>query len=146
VLHKRYDVKRRNGDHSEALARLPPGAVPCDEPDAITGHWPHWVTVGEEPESRWHREAWGLVGRSLPDGTYELCGPKLQANPEGYAVHTLVLHGSEVVDGCPRDWDGLRDFLSSYEGEGVVFHHPNGAMCKIRRDDFGFAWPPRKPE
>lgn len=21
------------------------GAIPCDEPDPVTGHWPHWVKV-----------------------------------------------------------------------------------------------------
>ena len=63
----------------------------------------------------------------FPDGTYELCGPKLQGNPEGFAEHTLVRHGTEVVD-PPRTWDGLRDFLASYDGEGIVFHHPDGRM------------------
>lgn len=133
ALFKRHDVKRGRP--------VPAGAIPCDDPDPVTGHWPHWIAVGEEPESRWHREAWNLVGRSLPDGTYELCGPKLQTNPEGYTEHVFIRHGSEVIESCPRDWDGLRDFLRDYTGEGVVFHAPDGRMCKIRRDDFGFAWP-----
>lgn len=36
-FYKRYDAK--NG-------KTPPtGAIPCCEPDPITGHWPHWVKV-----------------------------------------------------------------------------------------------------
>jgi hypothetical protein len=136
ALFKRYDVKRGKS--------VPTGAVPCDDPDPVTGHWPHWILVGEEPESRWHREAWNFVGRTMPDGTYELVGPKLQGNPEGYEQHVFIRHGVEVVDGCPRDWEALRAFLSAYSGEGIVFHHPNGAMTKIRRDDFGFDWPIKK--
>lgn len=144
-LFKRYDVK--------AGKVVPPGAIPCDKPDPVTGHWPHWVAVGPEPESRWHIEAWSGLRASdgsrfrafepLPDGTYELVGPKLQGNPEGFAEHTLVAHGSEVVENAPRTFDGLREFLSSYPGEGLVFLHPETfARCKIRRDDYGFGWPP----
>ena len=143
-LFKRYDVKKSKS--------VPQGAIPCDEPDPITGHWPHWIEVGSEPDSRYHVEAFTGLRSSdgsrfrprepIADGTYELVGPKVQGNPEGFAEHTLVRHGTEVVD-PPRTWDGLRDFLASYDGEGIVFHHPDGRMCKIRRDDFGFDWPPK---
>ena len=141
---KRYDVKKGKS--------VPQGAIPCDEPDPITGHWPHWIEVGSEPDSRYHVEAFTGLRSSdgsrfrprepIADGTYELVGPKVQGNPEGFAEHTLVRHGTEAVD-PPRTWDGLRDFLASYDGEGIVFHHPDGRMCKIRRDDFGFDWPPK---
>jgi hypothetical protein len=134
-LYKRYDVKRGKS--------VPGGAIPCEpEPDPVTGHWPHWIAVGEEPESRWYREARNVSG-ALPDGTYELCGERLQGNPEGFTGHVFIRHGAEVVPSCPREWDALRNFLSSYVGEGIVFHHPDGRMCKIRRDDFGFSWPIR---
>ena len=118
-----------------------PDAIPCDEPDPVTGHWPHWIPVGEEPESRWHREAWNAVDRTLPEGTYELCGPKLQGNPEGFSSHVFILHGVEIVVTDARSWEALRAFLEGYEGEGIVFHHPDGRRCKIRRDDYGFPWP-----
>ena len=36
VFYKRYDAKK---------GKQPPlGAIPCCEPDAITGHWPHWIS------------------------------------------------------------------------------------------------------
>jgi hypothetical protein len=133
-LYKRYDVKKGK------LA--PSGAIPCDpEADPVTGHWPHWAPVGEEPENKWHREAWArVVGRVL-DGTYELCGPKIQGNPEKLENHVLLRHDSTIIDDCPRTWEGLQAFLEAFPGEGIVFHYPDGRMCKIRRDDFGFQWP-----
>ncbi len=39
-------------------------------------------------------------------------------------------------------FDDIRVLLESFDFEGVVFHHHDGQrMCKIRRADFGFAWP-----
>src|SRR6476620_6230466 len=60
VLHLRYDAKRGK--------QPPPDAVPCQEPDAVTGHWPHWLPVGDRPEGKWHREAWAALPAPLPDG------------------------------------------------------------------------------
>jgi hypothetical protein len=132
VLHKRYDAK---------AGKLPPeGAIPCDPyPDATTGHWPHWIRVVEgDPGSRWHLDA--LSRASLTDGTYELVGPKINGNPDGFVDHCFVRHGEEVVE-VPRTFDGLRDFLCDFKHEGVVFKHDDGRRCKIRRADFGFVWP-----
>ena len=45
-LYKRYDAKRGK--------QPPEGAIPCQDPDPVTGHWPHWVKVDpEKPENRW---------------------------------------------------------------------------------------------
>lgn len=126
-LYKRYDAKRGKTP--------PPGFEPAQEPDPVTGHHPGWLAIGDGPEDRWHREAFDPT---LPDGTYELCGPKVQGNPEGYATHVLVRHGVEVLPDCPRTYDGLRDLLASGAIEGVVFHHPDGRMAKIKAKDFGF--------
>ena len=38
-LYKRYDAKKGK--------KPPTGAIPCCDPDPITGHWPHWVKVDE---------------------------------------------------------------------------------------------------
>ena len=131
----RYDAKR---------GKAPPaGAIPCTEaPDPITGHWPHWVEANR-PQDTWIREAhrFTMALGPLPDGTYEAIGPKIQDNPERLSAHLLMLHGEALVSPCPRDFAGLRAFLSRAAIEGIVFHHPDGRMCKIRRDDFGFPWP-----
>jgi hypothetical protein len=136
-LFKRYDVKRGKA--------VPPGAIACSEPDDVTGHWPHWIAVGDEPASVWHRAAFS--DGDFDDGTYELCGPKLQGNPEGLASHFLIRHGTEVVD-APRSFAELRDYVVGRHHEGLVFWREPGnvaaPMCKIRRADFGFAWPVRE--
>ncbi len=131
VLHKRYDAKK---------GKAPPeGAIPCDEPDPVTGHHPHWIVVGDEPESKWHRDT--LLG-SLPlaDGTYELCGPKISADPERLHTRAFIKHGDHVLTPT-RNFAGLREYLENNHIEGIVFAHPDGRMCKIRRADFGFSWP-----
>jgi len=86
---------------------------------------------------RWFREA------VLPaeDGTYELIGPKVQGNPYGEKEHRLVSHGANVLEGVPRRYGMLREWFSLNTLEGVVWHHPDGRMVKIKRRDFGFRWP-----
>lgn len=150
-LYKRYDAK---------VSKAPPADfTPAQEPDAITGHWPGWVPVGNGPEDRWHidaRKVWlpngwhNLAFNSaeqlcyfdpdfhiVPDGTYELCGPKVQGNPERFAEHVLVLHRCVVLFECPRDFDGLKAYLAEHDIEGVVWHCQDGRMVKIKAKDFG---------
>lgn len=131
-LYKRYDVKR--GKY------VPENAIPCQDSDAITGHWPHWVKCDRSNNGdKWHFQAFDDAPK-LEDGTYELCGPKIQGNPEDLKFHYLVKHGKFIIP---------KEFLNSYEFslvkrylevanvEGVVYHHPDGRMCKIRKSDFG---------
>ena len=70
------------------------------------------------------------------DGTYELVGPKVQGNPENYDAHMLVRHGTVVVLGAPRSYDDLAEFMNDFPHEGIVWHHPDGRMAKIKRRDF----------
>jgi hypothetical protein len=111
----------------------PVGFLPAQEPDTTTGHWPGWILVGDGPEDRWHREA--FVGTE-PDGTYELCGPKVQGNPDNFEKHVLVPHGKEILHDAPREFESLKAYLESREMEGIVWHHPDGRMVKIKRRDF----------
>lgn len=143
-LYKRYDAK-----HGKPA---PVDGIPCDEPDLVTGHWPHWIPVGDEPSSKYHREAWeGRRSESgeviIPDGTYELCGPKFSANPEGLALHTFIRHGEMAVR-VIRTFETLRTFLQGLRHEGLVFWREPGnvkaPMCKFRRSDFGLPWPIRE--
>lgn len=70
-----------------------------------------------------------------PEGTYELCGPKVNGNPEGFDRHVLVPHGAEHLM-VPLTFSGLRDWLSRHSVEGIVWHHPDGRMAKLKRRDF----------
>jgi hypothetical protein len=124
-LYKRYDAKRGKTP--------PPGFEPAQDYDPITGHMPGWIAVGDGPEDKWHRS---VTVTGLPDGTYELCGPKVNGNPEGLEAHVLIRHGDCHVE-APRYYAGLRAFLSGGGIEGVVWHHPDGRMVKIKACDFG---------
>ena len=109
----------------------------ADEDDN-TGKVVGWVPVGNGPEDRWHREAMPVT--TLPDGTYELIGPKIQGNPEKVSKHTLIPHGyfmAGELGGVPRTFNGLREWFVGKDIEGVVFHHPDGRMAKIKKRDFG---------
>jgi len=126
-LYKRREL--RSGDQA------PPLFERADH-DNETGKTVGWVPCDIGPEDRWHREAFAAEPK-LPNGTYELVGPRVQGNPERWLGHRLVRHGSIVVAGVPRTFDGLREWLAVQDIEGIVFHHPDGRMAKIKLRDFG---------
>ena len=126
-LYKRYDAK--NG-------KTPPeGFEPAQDPDPITKHWPGWLLVKDVPNDQWHRE---VDISNLPDGTYELCGPKLQGNPEGFTQHVLMPHGKWILEDVPTEFEALKAWLKDCFWEGIVWHHPDGRMVKIKKKDFKF--------
>lgn len=103
--------------------------------DKKTGKRVGWVPV--TAEDKWHIE--GIEYSNVTThGTYELCGPKVQKNPEGFDRHVMVAHqGAQECD-CPRDFEAIKEWMQSWPHEGVVFHHPDGRMAKIKRRDFGY--------
>lgn len=131
-LYKRYDVKKGR--------KIPVGAIPCQEPDYITGHHPHWLKCDRnKPEDKYFFEGFDAL-ENKQDGTYELCGEKVQGNPEKFNGHRLVLHGCEVLELPSLDFEDLKEYLSntSNDIEGIVFHHKyDDRMCKLRKSDFG---------
>ncbi len=133
ALYKRYDLKPGR--------TAPEGFEPAQGADAVTGHHPGWVPVGLGPEDAYHREAWAHLEFDGPheDGTYELVGPKVQGGAERDAPrHMLIRHAdAHVLDGVPRTFAALRDYLTGNDIEGVVWHHPDGRMVKIKGKDFG---------
>jgi hypothetical protein len=128
-LFKRFELK--------CGKPAPVGFVPAQDPDPVTGDCPGWLPVGEGREDRWHREA--FERETFPDGTYELIGPKVQNNPERLFGHALVRHGSRLLPSLtPRTFDELREYFRTTDIEGIVWHHPDGRMVKIKKKDFGF--------
>lgn len=139
-LFKRYDAKK---------FKIPPeGFIPAQElPDANTGHWPGWLEVGDGPEDKWFREA--LINNDAEagdyeDGTYELVGPKVQGNPDGFSRHILISHGASWLSesggwpqDVPRTYESLKQWLAENDVEGIVWHRENGDMVKIKAKDFG---------
>lgn len=139
-LYRRYDAKRGK--------KPPVGAIPCCEPDPITGHHPHWVEVdlnNPKPDEKIFVEAVQNTFDGDLDyaknGTYELCGPKINNNREKLDKHIFIKHGETIVE-CPRTFEGIKGYLENNYVEGIVFHRLNETndMCKIKRRDFGFEW------
>lgn len=108
--------------------------IGCDDK---TGKAVGWEPIYQSPFAKFHSEALHL--RAFPTvGTYELCGPKVQGNPERYMQHVLVYHTlAEEVRNLDRTYEGLRAFFEENDWEGIVFHHPDGRMAKIKARDFG---------
>jgi len=132
-LFKRYMLKRGK--------KAPEGFEPATEVDPKTGKQEGWVPVGAGPEDRWHREAADSTALAgwLHDGTYELCGPKVQGGVERTDMHVLYPHGLQLAPGNPpRTFDGLKAYFEAHNYiEGIVWHHPDGRMVKIKGKDFG---------
>lgn len=111
-------------------------------------------TVGWEPIEKSGFYKHFLDARAhtyMPDdkpGTYELVGPKINGNPDGFEHHTLVRHGwtklshREFLNGVGRSYDELQRFFQHDRPEdlahieGIVYHHPDGRMAKIKARDF----------
>lgn len=139
-FYKRYDAKKNKKGE---FKKPPEGAIPCDDPDPVTGHWPHWVEVSENnPEDRWFIEAYKNTSAPLEDGTYEAIGKHFNGNPYDGDYDVLVRHGDMVLDNfTDRSFEAIRSLLKDVEIEGIVFWKDGQPQCKIKRTDFGFEWP-----
>ena len=128
VLYRRQEITDQ-----QLVEKGAPEGWELVERDVVTAKNVGWVPVGDGPNDVWHRS----VPIPAEDGTYELVGPKVQGNPEGYTTHHLIAHAdAEVFDDVPRDFDGLRAWLLAHPYEGIVWHHPDGRMAKLKRRDF----------
>jgi hypothetical protein len=129
ILYKRFDAK--------VGKNIPAGAIPCQEPDPISLHHPHWVKVNQElPQDKYFLEAFHNLTDKI-DGTYELCGPKVGSNRENLSKHQLIKHGSVVIPTNDYSFNNIYGILKSMDIEGIVFHGSDNKMCKIRKSDFG---------
>ena len=141
IFYKRYDAKG---------GKTPPeGAIPCCEPDPVTGHHPHWVKVDpNNPADRWFISALTntsiYVNHVIADGTYEAVGPHFQGNPHNFGKDILMPHGQapcENFSPLERTFEGVKKWLTENEQEGIVFWLNGEPVCKIKRTDFGLKWP-----
>jgi hypothetical protein len=101
-------------------------------------------TVGWEPatNSGYHKYLLKTLAEHGPvdgPGTYELCGPKINGDPEQFGTLVLIPHGKVPLT-PPLDWDGLRDALLESSFEGIVWwRNPSDPDCdkaKLKRRDF----------
>lgn len=140
IFYKRYDAKKGK--------QPPAGSIPCQqEPDPITGHWPHWVKVDRDNTAdKWFWAAFdesrisGYLDAEI-DATYEAIGEHFQGNPYKMGCDILVMHGVDIIKDCPRSYDGIYRYLLKHNIEGIVFWKGCFPGCKIKRSDFGIPWP-----
>lgn len=107
--------------------------------DPNTGKLMGWRPAG--PEDYWLIEAMDngeffTQNRDFQKGTYELCGPKVQGNPERLDSHFLIPHAKAEILEPPRNFIEMKEWMREINFEGVVFHHEDGRMAKIKRRDF----------
>lgn len=146
----RYDAKlsKRKGNkvitfsREEVAPLLPAGAIPCQEPDVLSGHWPHWVPLLNQPAYGKQKEGF-KNSCPLKDGSYECFGPGVQGNPQGEEKLLWVKHNSDslIVPVSFQEADvysGIKDFLREFPYEGLVAYKVGEPVAKIRRSDFGF--------
>ncbi len=118
----------------------PEGFVVVDF-DPVTSKRVGWEPIENSGFARWHAEAVAPAptgARLFAPGTYELIGPKVNGNPEAWPSHFLVEHGAiHLVNPDPITFWTLRDALTSdFRFEGIVWHHPDGRMAKLKKRDF----------
>lgn len=112
------------------------------EPDPYRRKWRPWVVVddkhpGDEPYLRafnntpWYRK----------DGVYIVVGPGFSGNPYGLDDTFLELEGRIKHPDCPRDFEGIKEYLRTHDIKGIAFRRDGAIGCQILRKDFGFEWP-----
>ncbi len=136
VLWKRREIKKGKAE---------PGGFKLIGTDDTTGKRVGWAPVGDGPEDVYFIEAWNAFDGPRDEGSYELIGPKVQGNLEHEETHRLVSHADTYVfagkDAPPRSFAGVQEWFEDRDIEGVVWHHPDGRMCKLKLRDFGLKRP-----
>ena len=116
--------------------RSEPAGFVAVEHDDETGKTIGWEPAEQSAYFKWLQQA-SYIAESLPAGTYELCGPKVNGNPEDFTTQTLIKHSlAEELPDAPRTFGELATWLHAHPYEGIVWHHPDGRMAKIKKRDF----------
>lgn len=131
--------------------KQPPANFREVEHDDETGKTVGWEPVEQSSFAKWHAEVLAAepaiadyLDRPVPEAgaTYELLGPRVNGNPEHVGRHVLVRHGyvsaeaESAFRSLPLDFDGLAKWLHAHDYEGIVWHHPDGRMAKLKKRDF----------
>lgn len=118
----------------------PDGFVPV-QADGVTGKVMGWEPMEQSGWAKWHADAVARLGCAqslLCPGTYELIGPKVNGDPECVGEHKLVRHAiaETLLPPPPVTFAGLAVYLAEHPYEGIVWHHPDGRMAKLKKRDF----------
>lgn len=146
-IYKRFDAKKGK--------KPPAGAIPCCDPDPVTGHWLHWVAIhASDPADKYILAAFQFryfciineddtVDTDADCGTYEAVGFGINGNPYHMTGNLVTRHGVILFNPSvkPLTLEYLKKTLEENHFEGFVFWKDGEPVCKIKRTDFGFAWP-----
>ena len=148
----RYDaklIKRKRGKvvkvliKEEVILTLPEGAIPCQEPDKLSGHWPHWIPLLDQSEYHGQRKGYE-TSKPTQDVSYECVGPSINGNPHTEDYHLWVHHAAnsllvklELSDA--NCFNELKKLLKDFPWKGLVAYKEGVPVAKIRRCDFDYA-------
>ena len=138
LMYKRYtgDIKGYSGN--------PLGAISCGEEEDTTPIW--WVIVTYRNEDKHIRATMEnqRLWNKAHNGTYEIVGPNFCHNREKVDKDLLIKHGSNgMFSSAPTNFVDLVEWIRNFDIEGLVWHHPDGRMAKIRKSDLGLRRDPR---
>ena len=132
-----YDGSRWWARREVKPGKTAPGGFVQVGSDETTGKTMGWEPIEQSSYLKYLVEAHSnYPDREYPPGTYELCGPKVQGNPEGFSRHILIRHADAERLVVPRDFEHLAAWMAETDFEGVVWHHPDGRMAKLKQRDF----------
>lgn len=134
--------------HTVPGRMLPPDDFIEEEFDPSTGKTFGWIPIEQSSFYKFFLEAKGDLEAEYV-GTYELCGPKINGNPEGFKKHKLVFHWTaerianvHVLDihemSVEDAYESLKTTLGYMPIEGVIFRSPIHGMAKLKRKDFKY--------
>lgn len=160
-------VRWKNGQWSQRRtlkSKLDPGTEgipqprdfePCQptpgyDDESKQWEWPGWVPLDTQYKKLVDEAVLSRGGMyKNEDGfTFELCGPKINGNPEGWDTHHLFTHGGEPIlfnpqSARPQTAEELVAVVTAIKNEGLVIYDgtEQHRMAKIKRRDLGLDWP-----
>ena len=106
-----------------------------------------WVAAGEGVATRKHdgtccmwRDGVLWKRHELKAGNTAPAGFEAAQAPDSVTGDTpgwVPVGDGPVLADAPRTFVALRDYLQRHDIEGIVWHHPDGRMVKIKGKDFG---------
>lgn len=126
--------KRKNPSKQEKTQGIEPGYIDAN--------------ISDPQDKHIFRAVEGTDVTKWPDGLYEseAVGPKIQGNPLELekSICYPFKYKPTILQDMTRSFEGIKAYVITLESkyspghqaEGIVFHHPDGRMAKIKRRDF----------
>lgn len=156
LWYQRRELKSRLDPGIDGIPK-PLDFTPCQpapsyDDESKQWEWPGWVPLDQQNRKLVDEAIISRGGmKDTEDGfTYELCGPKVVGNPEGWDTHHLFAHASERIIISAQETlltlAYLYLLLKSINHQGIVIYNgqltDSGMQCaKLKKRDLGLDWP-----